>query len=98
MKVEDVPHSAVVDFMAAAIAAGKPIDITMSAIRAALAAVIPPIQNAALERAAVGFDARADNCEHLAKMLSGEVLQAVKQLVVAHRASAAAIRALKEGT
>jgi hypothetical protein len=56
MRPEEVPASAVAGFMAAAIAAGKPCDITMGTIRAALAAVIPTIQAEALERAAVVAD------------------------------------------
>ena len=53
MRPEDVPNELLLAFINAAMAAGKPVIIQVSAIRAALAAVAPAIEAAALERAAV---------------------------------------------
>lgn len=90
MKV-DVP---VREFIAALMEYGKPCDVTTGAIGHALAAVIPAIQNAALERAAVVADDAAARIRGGKKRIN---------MVDEHTASvldekAAAIRALKEGT
>ena len=82
MKVEDVP---VREFIAALMEYGKPCDVTTGAIGHALAAVIPAIQNAALERAAVVADQYHNNSIH------GPWSRMQTEI-------AAAIRALKEGT
>jgi len=82
MKVEDVPE----EWMALAdtvLVPGKP--LSKNDLRAALAAVIPAIQNAALERAAVALNEMAD-------------FEADGRAVIALRGAAVVLRALKEGT
>jgi hypothetical protein len=105
MKPEDVPekwHRAVVAaYIALGAAPDGPEEVDIPShndVAFILAAVIPAIQAEALDRAAGVFDERARNLDKLARMFSGEAAQAVNQLVIAHHASAAAIRAMKEPT
>jgi hypothetical protein len=96
MKV-DVP---VREFIAALMEYGKPCDVTTGAIGHALAAVIPAIQNAALERAAVAAELYSDGTNRLHPDVPWQDMNPETKHV-AHWAAqniAATIRALKEGT
>ena len=99
MKAEDVPSDLVLIGVKAAEDYGC---VPCAAMRAALAAVIPAIQAEALERAAVWHDERADGERALAQAArsAGDRKDAIHHahLAAEHRASAAAIRALKETT
>jgi hypothetical protein len=81
--------------------AERSINDMLTAARAALAAVIPAIQNTALERAAAWHDEQADGEDALAKAALGlddNDYRLRRHLSREHIWSAAAIRALKEGT
>jgi hypothetical protein len=98
MKVEDVKSEWIDAFMHAFYRSGPGMIDTVSQ---SLAAVIPAIQAEALERAAVWHDEQADGEDALAKASLGiddADYRHHRQLSREHRNSAAAIRALKEGT
>jgi hypothetical protein len=97
MKVEDVPdawmHAA---WEAWALAQDDAAGVCM---KHALAAVIPAIQNAALERAAVWHDEQAAEMSGPDRDGESNATATMRRIAAEqHRNSAAAIRALKEGT